>query len=144
MDLPKGAPLPCSAVVARAVRPEYVKNRPKVSKSAFIPRNDGSDVDGLSVTVNVSEAAVRLRAKLSAAPIEVVTLHVGRVRNIRLDDVAELKLDVLFSPEDDDPFHALLTGILASLSKENKLSKEGRRMQERFAEKLAEQARCCL
>jgi hypothetical protein len=101
----------CQEIVARAVDPDDLTNSvPKrVRKSAFIPRANGRDNDGLSVSIVGIGTLATLRRFRSNR--EGVTLHVGYVREISANGC---RLDVAADPIDDDPDHALIVGFRAA------------------------------
>lgn len=78
---------------------------------AYIPRENGKDDDGLSVTVVTSntEWGVKEGAHALACRFDkvygIVILVVGKVREI------DCRLDVVRDPKDDQPNHALITGV---------------------------------
>ena len=132
--------LPCSTIVARAVEPDQLTNSVPIGvrKSAFIPRMNGKDNDGLSIRQVFPGALEFLRQKLSAPLKQAVTLHVGRAREISAGGYV-LRVDS--DPRDDDPHHALIRGFPARHAAE---SREEKAAWNRLAELLAAQARCCL
>lgn len=108
----------------------------RVRKSAFIPRANGQDNDGLSVSRVGGKTLARLR-RLKPDK-EGVTLHVGRVREISANGC---RLDVEADPIEDDPDHALIVGFPPRHPDESLTEKA---IRERLAELLAQNARCCL
>lgn len=141
-EVPATSPgtIACEIIVARALNPEdLTKTIPRrVRKSAFIPRKNGNDNAGLSVTILQLDTLERLRRRLRAPRKEAVTLHVGHIREIAAD---HYRLDVEADPVDDDARHALITGFPARSLHE---SIEDKATWNRLAELLAAQARCCL
>jgi hypothetical protein len=91
------AELACSAIVYRAVsRKEFIDRvTGKVTPAAFILRPRPKDDDGLSVDFKSARSCYKSLKKCYG----VVSLHVGRVRNLKLDIVP------------DDPTHANVTGL---------------------------------
>ena len=131
--------LDCERIVARGVEPRDLKRLPEritVRKSAFIPRKNGNDNDGLSVTTANGSALERLR-NLSPDK-EGVTLHVGSVRAMQ---AGPYRLDVVADPLESDIDHALIIGMPRRHADESAEEKAG---YERLAELLAQHARCCL
>lgn len=100
--------LACHEIIARGVDPGSItKSAPRrIRKSAFMPRANGQDDDGLSVSMVHGDTLARLRR--SRPHHEGVTLHVGHVRNI---SAYEYRLDVAADPIDGDPCHALIVGF---------------------------------
>lgn len=72
----------CEEIVARAVDPDALTHSVprRVRKSAFIPRANGQDDDGLSVSIVGYSTLARFR-RLKPDK-EGVTLHVGRIREV--------------------------------------------------------------
>ena len=103
MTLTDGAPIPCQEIIARGIDTSDIKNSVprKVRKSAFIPRANGRDNAGLSVTIVRPNVLQFLRERLGAMK-EAATLHVGQVREI---SVAQYRLDVANDPVEGDPYH---------------------------------------
>lgn len=128
----------CQAIIARGVDPDCLRHSVpiRVRKNAFIPRLNGQDNDGLSVSVVGNSTLARLRR--FRPDREGVTLHVGHVREISAD---ERRLDVAADPIDDDPHHALIVGFPPRHPGESAKEKE---VWNRLAELLAQHARCCL
>ena len=130
----------CTEIVARAVDPDQLTRampRP-FRKAAFIPRMNGKDNPGFSVTVVRPGTLGFLRQQLAAPLKEAVTLNVGRVREISADGFA---LGVLADPVEGDPNHALIMGFPPRRPDE---SAKDKATWNRLAELLAKQARCCL
>lgn len=135
----QSGPIPCQELVARAVDPDQLKNTvPKViRKSAFIPRANGRDNEGLSVSLVRPRALELLRQRLGVQK-EAVTLHVGRVREVSANGY---RLDVEAKPVEGDLHHALIKGFPLRRPDESTHEKA---IWNRLAELLAQQARCCL
>jgi hypothetical protein len=131
------SPLPCAALVARAVNAgDTTSSVPKrVRKSAFIPRKHGQDNDGLSVSLVRPGVLGFLRDRSASSSKEAVTLHVGRVREVSAEGH---NLDVTSDPLDDDPHHALIVGFPPRHEAESPTEKA---IWNRLAELLAVQAR---
>jgi hypothetical protein len=94
-------PLPCQTIVFRAIRSkswiDEVNHRATADAFRRRSRENGGDDDGLSVNLGSVEACRAVLKKCQG----VVSLHVGRVRDIGLD--------VRSDPEDAD--HALIVGL---------------------------------
>jgi len=133
-------PIPCQTILARAVDPESLRRSVPITvrKSAFIPRANGLDNDGLSVTLASGNTLERLRTSLRAPDKEGVTLHVGRIRQM---SASGHRLDVKADPISGDAYHALITGFPARGPNE---TLENKVVWNRLAELLASHARCCL
>ena len=105
--------IPCSTLVYRVLlRNKWVDpDHNSILPDAYIPRANGQDDDGLSVVL----AQTRTPEELTKGAEEVassfnrtygvVTLHAGWVRNI------DERLDIIPDYLDNQPHHALLTGI---------------------------------
>jgi hypothetical protein len=107
----------------------------RINKSAFRPRLNGQDRDGLSVSISDPEYLELHRAKYEQPGKATVSIVVGDVREIGRRIGREIVLDVVAAP-DDDPRHALITGIPdLTLGEAQKLDAE------RIAELLAKAAK---
>ena len=128
----------CQEIVARAVDPDALRNAVprRVRKSAFIPRANGRDNDGLSVSIVGEGTLARIRR--FRPDTEGVTLHVGHVRDVSANGC---RLDVAADPLNDDPSHALIVGFPARHPDE---SAQEKAVWNRLADLLARRARCCL
>jgi hypothetical protein len=115
------------AALLRGMRATNIKNG-RVKKAAFLPRANGNDRDGLSVSMR-DEAYRELHKAIYTKP-DCATAA------IRVDAVREIGLDVSAAPELQDPMHALITGI-----PDRTAGPEEKLMAERFAEQLADRAR---
>jgi hypothetical protein len=111
-----------------------------VRKAAFIPRKNGKDNAGLSVTIVRPGVLALLRERLASSTKEAATLHVGRVREVSADGYS---LDVAFDPVEGDPQHALIVGFPKRHAAAAESSQE-KAVWNRLAELLAGQDRCCL
>lgn len=98
----------CQKLVARAVDPDALRRSVpiRVRKSAFIPRANGQDNDGLSVTIVGDDTVERLRQRWGAPDKEAVTLHIGHVRQISANGH---RLDVTADSIENDADHDLLS-----------------------------------
>jgi hypothetical protein len=116
------AKLPCGFIVYRAIRRRWVvEHTGELATIAFIRRPN--DTDGLSVNTESVEGARNTTQKCFA----VVSLHVGRVRNIGLDVIP------------DEPNHANITNLPSAEEYESSI--EYRTRAERLAGKLIRQSR---
>jgi len=99
-----------------------------VKKAAFLPRANGNDRDGLSVSIrdeayrDVHKRIYEKRGRATAV--------------IRCDAVRGIGLDINSAPEQDDPMHALIVGI-----PDRTIGDQQKLLAERFAEELANLAR---
>jgi hypothetical protein len=134
--------IPCTEIVARAVDPDQLTNTvPRtVRKAAFIPRKNGKDNEGLSITVVRPGVLGLLRERLGSPSKEAATLHVGRVRTVSADGHS---LDVTPDPVGGDSQHALIVGFPKRHADATESPQE-KAAWNRLAELLAQQARCCL
>jgi hypothetical protein len=130
----------CAETVARAVDPDQLtRAAPRiVRKAAFIPRMNGRDNAGLSVTLVRPGTLGFLRQRLAAPLKEAVTLNVGRVRQV---SAGGHQLGVVSDPVEGDLYHALIVGFPSRHPDE---SVQDKAIWNRLAELLAKQARCCL
>jgi hypothetical protein len=103
-----------------------------------MPRKNGKDNAGLSVTLVRPGTLGLLRRRLEAPLKEAVTLNVGRVRQVSVDGY---DLAVVSDPVESDPYHALIVGFPPRRPDE---SDQDKAIWNRLAELLARQARCCL
>jgi hypothetical protein len=98
--------------IVRGCDSDCVRSDRTVKKCAFIPRRNGKDDDGLSVSLRNLENEEDLRARLRQPPPDrtLVGLQPGLVRTIKAsEDCAAL--DVIPNPQPNDPHHCLITGI---------------------------------
>jgi hypothetical protein len=110
-------PLPCSAIVYRAMaRSKWIDNG-QIMPAAFIRRPPPKDEDGLSVDID----SARSCASVLRDCYGVTSLHVGHVRGLQLDVVV------------DEAPHANITGVPRP--------SEDRDRAEWLASQLARQAR---
>lgn len=99
-----GTPLPDSANCLRRVRSSEINASGRVKKSAFLPRKEGKDSDGLSVSIQDDRFASVHRQKFEGAGYRVCQILVSSVRQ-------SPPLDVKIAPEPQDPMHALIVGF---------------------------------
>jgi hypothetical protein len=119
--------VPLDANALRKIRRSWIKGRGGVKKAAFMPRENGNDRDGLSVSIETPDLAETHRAHFDSGSFCACVVSAFQVRN--------LTLEIVLAPEDFDPAHALITGI-----PDRTLGSEELARAERFAEKLAEVA----
>lgn len=95
----------------RGCDPEHIGSDQKVKKSAFIPRRNGKDDGGISVSLRGGDTDEQLRVRMrQPAPLRsLVQIGCGVVRDISIED--ERPLDVLLHPTPEDPLHCLITGM---------------------------------
>ncbi|SRR6266571_2678487 len=117
-------PLPCYAIIYRAIlRKSWIDQRNnRVTSAAFFrrPHDSGKDLDGLSVNIAAACSVEEVRSSFSEC-FGVVSLHVGRIRDIGLD------------VHQNEPKHANITGL--PYQQDDTVNAE------RFAGLLAKQAR---
>lgn len=107
------AKIPCSILVYRALlRSKWIDpDHNSILPDAYIPRANGQDDDGLSVVLaqsRIPEELIQGAEEVAASfkkTYGVATLHTGWVRNI------DKKLDIIPDHLDEQPHHALLTGV---------------------------------
>jgi hypothetical protein len=120
-------PIHSDDALLRRVRKGDVYGDGRIKKAAFMPRRNGEDRDGLSVSVEDT-----LYRDLHRAIFE----QPGRLTaTIQADAVHEIGLDVKPDPDPSDPRHALITGI-----PDRALGAEEELQAERFAQELAKRA----
>jgi hypothetical protein len=100
----------------------------RIKKAAFMPRNNGADRTGLSVSIEDRDYCKLHRKKFQQPGKLTATIGVPAIRAIGLD--------VKEDPDPKDPRHALITGI-PDLTRGDTEKREA----ERFAEQLAKRAR---
>jgi len=116
------------AILVRAIRERDVhKETRKIKKGAFIPRRNGKDDDGLSVSAPGLDSRSRLASRIQPQEERYCTLTAGEIREISVDAVT---LEVCPDPTERDPFHALIRNVPTAL--------EETAIATRFAQRLAE------
>ena len=118
---------PLDATALRRIRKSWIKGRGSVKKAAFMPRENGNDRDGLSVSIATPCLAEVHQAHFESDSFCACVVSAFQIRN--------LTLEILLAPEDYDAAHALITGIPDRTFGTMELAQA-----ERFAEKLAEMA----
>jgi hypothetical protein len=88
----------------RGVRTSEINASGKVRKSAFMPRRDGQDRDGLSVSIEAAELSIVHQAKFESEGHRACQIRVISIRQLQ-------PLDVVANPDEDDPGHALIIGM---------------------------------
>ncbi len=119
------ASLECSTIVFRTLKPSWLQEGEINSIAFFLREYDEGFETGLSVANNVDNAL-----KVFAKPKAVVSLHVGRIRDVGLEVIPDTEPD----PEiDTDKItHAEITGVPPPDTDDNRL------IAERFANALIE------
>jgi hypothetical protein len=119
--------LPDEALLVRGLRKKEINQETgKVKKQAFIPRRNGQDDDGLSVSRLAGESLERLKARLQNQDGLFCSLAAGGVRAISVEGT---QLEVCPDPTATDEYHCLITGLPVSLADSA--------LTNRLAEKLA-------
>jgi hypothetical protein len=104
--------LPDRALLIRGIRQKEInRHTRKIKKEAFIPRRNGKDDDGLSVSQPANDSRERLMVRLSNAAGLFCEFLAGSVRRI---EEGTIRLDVCPSPTKVDPYHALIKGVPTS------------------------------
>jgi hypothetical protein len=117
---PEASPLPCSAIVYRALlRKKWVdKNTGRIMAAAFLrrPESTGNDLDGVSVSPAETCSVEDVRNAFNEC-FGVVSLHVGRVRDMGLDvapdTLVHANITGLPAPDNDPVEAERLAGLLA-------------------------------
>ena len=119
--------LPDNTLLIRGIRLREINQQTrKIKKAAFIPRRNGQDDDGLSVSQPAGDSRDRLMVRLSNAEGFFCKFLAGSVRMI---EEGTIRLDVCSSPSMIDPYHALIKGVPTSHTQAA--------LATRFAERLA-------
>jgi hypothetical protein len=126
--------VPNSATALRRIKRTDVLPSGFIKKSAFLPRKNGHDADGLSGSIARRELIRFHRAKYESEKTCAAFLAVAAIRSTVVDAI---RLWVAWAPEMDDPAHALLQGVPGAADP----SADQRRIAERFAELLGQAAR---
>ena len=79
-----------------------------VKKSAFIPRRNGNDDDGLSVSQSLSDTDVQLAKRMRPREPHYCSISAGQIRAI---EVSALRLEVCPDPTEQDDYHALIKNV---------------------------------
>jgi hypothetical protein len=119
--------LPDQTLMIRGIRRGEINQQTgKIKKTAFIPRRNGKDDDGLSVSQPANDSREGLMKRLSNVDGFFCKFQAGLVRLI---EEGVIRLDVCLFPTDLDPYHALIKGV--------PVTKEQIAIATRLAEKLA-------
>ena len=114
----------------RRVRRSEINASGRVRKGAFMPRKQGQDSDGLSVSIETAALSEMHRARFEGAQEHCACcLRVDAIRGLT-------PLDVVASGDDDDPAHALIVGIPDVTQGDDAIAQA-----EYFAGELAKRAR---
>ena len=116
-----------AANALRRIRNSEMNASGRIKKAAFMPRKE-KDRDGLSVSIERSELRESHRAKFESEGHRACQVAVRAVRELS-------PLDVIPSPTQEDPAHALITGIPDRTRGPEELAAA-----EHFAEELAKRA----
>ena len=108
----------------------------RARKAAFIPRLNGKDDDGLSLSQPNNDCEEALRLRMENAGGQFLSTMAGFVRGISENAAT---LDVCPKPTEVDVWHAVILGFPSSA--EQKSDPEKRALAIRLASKLADQAR---
>ena len=101
--------LPDSKLMLRGIREgDISKHSGRVNKRAFIPRRNGKDDDGLSVSQPNGENLEGLKARLGNTSGMFCSLLAGGIRDIKEMDRT---LEVCPNPTATDAFHCLILGV---------------------------------
>jgi hypothetical protein len=99
--------------MVRNVRESWINRQTgRVKKDAFIPRRNGRDEDGLSVSQPGGDSREQLKQRLgNPQEWSFCALAAGGIRGIHEQTT---DLEVCPSATERDPFHALITGVPTS------------------------------
>jgi hypothetical protein len=103
------------------------KQNGRVNKRAFIPRRNGKDDDGLSVSQPNGENLEWLKARIGNTSGMFCSLFAGGIRGIKETDRT---LEVCPNPTEIDAFHSLVLGVPTDL--------ESTALATRLAQRLAD------
>ena len=133
MPEPTKRALPHGAVLVRNIRPDDIRATGAIKKQAFIPRANGKDEDGLSVSEPLEDSIDQLCARTLNQHRCFGKLHAGSVRGI--EGGGANPLDVMAAPTITDGHHALITGMPRLADRQS--SDAAKALTERLAESLA-------
>jgi hypothetical protein len=120
--------LPDLTLMIRGIRRKEINHQTrKIKKSAFIPRRNGKDDDGLSASQPANDSRNSLMRRLNNSDGSFCSFQAG---SVRMTEEAGIRLDVCPFPTEVDPHHALIKGVPTS--------QEQVATATRLAEKLAE------
>lgn len=101
--------IPDFTVLIRGIgKRDIHKETRKIKKGAFIPRRNGKDDDGLSISQPLSDSYAQLAVRIQPQEGHYCTLSAGQIRAI---NVAEIKLEVCPDPTERDPYHTLIKNV---------------------------------
>lgn len=101
--------LPDDTVLIRGIRGREINHQTgKIKKQAFIPRRNGKDDDGLSVSQSANDTLSKLKVRLNNEDGVFCELAAGE---IRLIEEHQAELEVCPDPTGMDPYHALIIGV---------------------------------
>ena len=99
------------STLLRKMRRDGSDSKGRVKKSAFMPRANGNDRDGLSVSIKVDFWRALHRSKFVDEKCRACSISVRSIEQLN-SYLENIRLDVILSNDDpDDPAHALITGI---------------------------------
>ena len=101
-----------ATILVRGIRQNEIRDG-KVKKSAFIPRKNGKDDDGLSVSELRSDARESLEERVKSSDGCYCKLSACDIRKKEQNFPG---LDVCPSPTVMDPYHALIKGVPTGVS----------------------------
>lgn len=106
--------LPDLTLLVKGLREREINQQTgKIKKGAFIPRRNGNDDDGLSVSQPCSDSLQELKMRLQNKDGLFCQLVVG---SVRLIEEQKIKLDVWPDPTESDHYHSLIKGVPVSLA----------------------------
>jgi hypothetical protein len=101
--------IPDHTLLVRGIRESEInRHTGLIKKSAFIPRRNGRDDDGLSVSQPGNDSLEQLKTRLCNREGRFCSLLASAIRAIEAES---RKLDVCPSPTERDPLHALIKGV---------------------------------
>ena len=103
------------------------KQTGRVKKTAFIPRKNGKDDAGLSVSQPNGENRGQIKGRMGNESGVFCSLLAARIRSIKESGVT---LEVCLKPTERDPFHSLIKGVPTD--------RESTALATRLAQRLAE------
>ena len=120
--------LPDPTFLVRGIRKDEIsKQTGRIKKGAFVPRRNGKDDDGLSVSQPGNDNHEQLMARMENSSGLLCGLVAGNVRTIQEGNVS---LEVCPNATERDPLHCLIQGVPTN--------SEASAMANRLAERLAQ------
>lgn len=116
-SLDREGPIPESTRIVRGIRAKYAKNG-KIDKAAFLPRTNGKDDNGLSLSEPKNDNAEQLRVRMRREPDDRFCILTAAEGKQCCKAVAEL--EIFAAPRPWDPFHALMVGLPTGKDPESK------------------------